>query len=66
MGMAYTVPASVVVMVFAIWLRMNLKESPSLRRLTTATNRQQNLHLLVAVPEQILLAGNRAAFWSGG
>ncbi len=29
MGMAYTVPsASVVVMVFAIWLRMNLKESP--------------------------------------
>lgn len=28
MGMAYTVLASVVVMVFAIWLRMNLKESP--------------------------------------
>ncbi len=40
--------ASVVVMVFAIWLRMNLKKARSLRRLTTVTNRQQNLYLLVA------------------
>ncbi len=63
--MAYTFPGERVVMVFAIWLRMNLKESPVFERLTTATNRQQNLHLLVACSKQILLAGNRAAFWSG-
>lgn len=45
--------ASVVVMVFAIWLRMNLKESPVFEKVNdsnqpTATNPQQNLHLLVA------------------
>ncbi|XPE23751.1 MFS transporter [Shigella sonnei] len=40
--------ASVVVMVFAIWLRMNLKESPVFEKVNDSTNRQQNLHLLVA------------------
>ncbi len=48
MGMAYTVPASVVVMVFAIWLRMNLKESPVFEKVNDSNQPTQNLHLLVA------------------
>ncbi len=63
--MAYTVPGERCRVVFAIWLRMNLKESPVFEKVTTATNRQQNLHLLVACSRANLLAGNRAAFWSG-
>lgn len=59
--------ASVVVMVFAIWLRMNLKESPVFEKVNDSNQPTAKPAPAGSMfPEQILLAGNRAAFWSGG
>jgi MHS family metabolite:H+ symporter-like MFS transporter len=57
--------ASVVVMIFAIWLRMNLKESPVFEKVNDAQTAAGHLAGFHG-EKQILLAGDRPAFWSGG
>lgn len=62
--------ASVVVMIFAIWLRMNLKESPVFEKVNDVQAAQPDTSLGSMVTgfhgeKQILLAGDRPAFRPG-
>jgi MHS family metabolite:H+ symporter-like MFS transporter len=58
--------ASVVVMIFAIWLRMNLKESPVFEKVNDAANCAAGHLTGFDVEKQILLAGDRSAFGQAG